>query len=385
MNPFLLLCAIILPVGLLFTDIATAAEDLRSFQHGIKLVALPGGNDVLVWSSSGNPPTGAWPDGSWPHDVYYSFINPANPVITPVTLISKPEAQEPASAAISADGHILITMEDGWNTHNEVAQRYGVYDTNLSPVLAYPQMVFDGGHSGHVAAAGNRFVVFFSNEWVDGGGVDNLGSGDDVLAQIYSSTGRFEKKVNVAVGRATRDWWPVVAGSDTRAALVWQRFVPGQTYADLMFSLLDPATGKLIRKQVKLAQQVKYYTYSVAYLPSVDRFLVLGAYAAGGGFAFLLEPDGNIVATNTALPAIIRESQSIVRNDSGKATLVQPVSPAGVMELSVTADKVALSGTITDDYAWSYIGTDGIFTGTNRVFIASLSRTGLVTKIFIIH
>jgi len=119
-------------------DSAKRPVDPRSYQHGIDFVPLPDGTYYLIWSSSGNPPTGALPDGSWPHDIYYSRIDPAHPSIKPVKFISKPEAQEPASAAISTDDHIMITMEDGWNARLTIAQRYGVYDKDLKPILPYP-------------------------------------------------------------------------------------------------------------------------------------------------------------------------------------------------------------------------------------------------------
>ncbi len=158
-----------------------AREDLREYQHGIDFLPRRAGGYWLIWSSSGIPPLGASNDGSWTHDIYYSIVNPQSPALSPVKIISNPEAQEPASSAMADDGHIMITMEDGWNADNVVAQRYGVYDQNMNPVNPYPNMVLDGGHSGHVAAVGNRFVVFYSEGWVEGGGVDNLGSGDDVM------------------------------------------------------------------------------------------------------------------------------------------------------------------------------------------------------------
>jgi hypothetical protein len=359
-----------------------AVEDARAYQHGIDFIALPDGSYSLIWASSGNPPTGAKPDGSWPHDIYYAKIDPATPKITPVTLISKPEAQEPVSAAISSDGHIMMTMEDGWNTANQVAQRYGVYDHDFSPVLAYPRLVFDGGHSGHVAAVDNRFVIFYADDWIDGGGVDNLGTGNDVKAHIYSATGVLEARLNIAVGDANRDWWPLVAGSKTRAALVWQRYVDGQTYSDLMVSIVDVKTKTQVLKALKIESAIKYYTYSVAYLPSIERFLVLGAYHSGGGFAYLLDQDGNIMASNKTLPAIVRESQPITWEQPSMVRVVQPLAPKGLMVLSVTPSAISLKTTITDDYQWHYSGTDGIFINANTVYIVSTSHLGLVEKTF---
>jgi len=358
------------------------ARDLRYYQHGIDFIALPDGRYYLIWSSQGNPPPTQVRRGRWTHDIYYSVIDPIAPRIQPVTFISNPEAQEPASGAISEDGHIFVTMEDGWNTTESIAQRYGVYDTWLNPVLPYPQMVHDGGHSGHVAAVGNHFVVFYSDGWVEGGGVDNLGSGDDVQASIYNSTGVLEAEADVAVGSATRDWWPILAGSPKRACLIWQRFVEGETYAALMVAMLDPAPGALIGEPVMLQMGMKYYTYSVAYLPSIDRFLVLGAFHAGGGFGYLLDEYGNVTGRNASLPPIVRESQSAVRDAEGSALVVQITAPTGVMVLSVTSSDITLERTIADDFAWQYCGTDGIFLDDRRAFIVSLSSGGLVAKTF---
>lgn len=357
-------------------------EDVRSYQHGIDFVPLADGNYYLTWASSGNPPTGAQPNGSWPHDIYYAKINPKNPVITPITLIANPEAQEPVSTAITSDGHIMTTMEDGWHTDNQVAQRYGVYNSDFNPVLAYPHMAFDGGHSGHVAAVDNRFVVFYCDDWVEGGGVDNLGSGNDVKAHIYSATGVLESRLNIAVGDTTRDWWPLVAGSKTRAALVWQRYVDNQTYSDLMVSIVDVKSKKTILKALKIESAIKYYTYSVTYLPSIERFLILGAYHAGGGFAYLLDQEGNIMSSNKALPAIIRESQSIAWEQPDTVKVVQPTAPSGLMVLSMTASTITLKNPIADDYQWHYSGTDGIFMDANTVYIVSTSPSGLVEKTF---
>ncbi|SJM95886.1 conserved exported hypothetical protein [Crenothrix polyspora] len=361
---------------------STPIEDPRSYQHGIDFVSLPDSNYYLVWASSGNPPTRAKPDDSWPHDIYYSKINPQNPKITPQLLISNPEAQEPASAAISSDGNIMVTTEDGWNTTNEVAQRYGIYDLNLNPVLPYPRMAYDGGHSGHVAAVDNHFVLFYSDDWVNGGGVDNLGSGDDVIAMIYSAKGELEGKIDIATGNTTRDWWPLVAGSKTRAALVWQRYVDKQIYGQLMLSILDVKQKTLVVNALKIEDSVKYYTYSVTYLPSIERFLILGAYQDGAGFAYLLDQDGHIMAANKTLPAIVRESQSIALEQSGMVKIAQPITPNGLAILAITPSSITLKSTVADDYQWQYSGIDGIFLNPNTVYIVSTSASGLVEKTF---
>jgi hypothetical protein len=376
----MILVFVVLVIGLTAAAGAYAQVDPRSYQHGINFVELTSGDYWLIWSSSGNPPTGAAASGNWTHDVYYSRIDPLNPSISPQVIISKPEAQEPASSAISDDGQIMITIEDGWT--GCCSQRYGVYDTDLSPVNPYPNLVDGGGHSGHVAAVGNRFVVFYSEGWVDRDGVDNLGSGDDVLVKVYGTTGDYEKSVDVAVGRATRDWWPVVAGSNSRASLVWQRFVDGETHAQMMLAILDPAKGVLVKDPVVLDDHITYYTYDVQYISAVDCFLVVGVRDTGNGFAYLLDNDGNVLAEKKALPVLVRESQPAIRAFDGGATVVYPTAPTGAMVLSVTPSRVTLDQTIADDYEWEYGGTDGIFTDRDSVYFVSLSPGGIAEKTF---
>ncbi len=372
--------ALLLILGFMSVSAVKAQVDLRSYQHGIDFVPLPDGTHYLFWSTTANPPFSS--RGSWPHDVHYSKIDPADPVIEPTLFIAKPEAQEPVSAAITDNGRLMLSFEDGWDTPNTVAQRYGVYDVDLAPVRPYPQMVFDGGHSGHVAAVGNRFVVFYSDEWVDGGGVDELGSGDDVLVKVYDSDGQEERAVDVAVGSATRDWWPLVAGSGDRAALVWQRFVDDRLYADLMVAVLNPETGEWIQPPSRLDKQVQYYTYSVEYVATIDRFLVTGTYKTGGGFAYLLNGAGQVTAANTLLLPIVRESQPVIQAVAGGALAVQAMAPSGVMVLWLTPDSITLNQTIAGDHEWQYIGTDGIFTDPETVYMVSLSDKGLIEKQF---
>jgi hypothetical protein len=366
----------------LFATCVAPAVDSRSFQHGIDFVPGPDENWWLIWSSSGHPPSGADSDGNWPHDVYRALIDPKAPAIAPEVFIQRPEAQEPASAAATRNGNIMVTFEDGWNADNVLAQRYGVYSASLKPIKAYPRDVYDGGHSGHVAAVGNQFVVFYSDDWVDGGGVDDLGSGDDVLASVYDSKGGYLYPKRVAAGDETRDWWPEIAGSDEVACFVWQRFVDDETHATLMVAVLEVASGRMLLKPTVLEEKLTYYTYSVTWLPTVERFLILGAYDHGGGFGILLDEKGGVRGTSRNLSPVVRESQSIVRADSNGVTVVQPKSPTGLMRLHVSNDAISKRKTIKDDYAWEYSGTDGIFLDRNNVFMVSLSRAGLVTRKF---
>ncbi|GEM_PF-887537 len=372
----------LLLITLLLFSLVQAQEDLREYQHGIDFVPRTDGTYWLIWASSGNPPTGSAPDGSWTHDIYYSLIEPSNPVLNPVRIISKDEAQEPASSAVASDGNIMITNEDGWNVNNTIGQRYGVYDNDLADVKPYPNMVLDGGHSGHVAAVSNRFVVFYSEGWVDGGGVDDLGSGDDVMLKVYNSAGNYKRERNISVGNTYRDWWPLVAGSPQHALLLWQRFVNGKEYVDLMYAVYNPANGNTVKGNTRIAQQVKYYTYDVEYIPSIQRFLIIGTYHNGGGFSFLLDENGQKTAQNFSLPEIVREAQPAVKDSSNIAYAVYPSSPNGLAVLELSAASIALNNVISDSYDWSYMGTDGIFTGENSVYFVSLSKNGCVEKIF---
>jgi hypothetical protein len=373
---------LIVSVAVLLLGIrAQAADDLRRYQHGIDFVPRGDAKYWLIWSSSGNPPS-----GKWTHNVYYSLIDPTGPQITPQTIISNPEAQEPPSSDISDDGHIMITLEDGYGG---IRQHCGVYDEDLKGVNAYPQMVHKGGHSGHVAAVGNRFVVFYSDEWCRRGGVDNLGSGRDVRLKVYSSTGDYQRAEAVAANGDCanpddRNWWPLVAGSSNHAFLLWQRFVGGQIYARLMCAVYHPETGDYVKGITQLESNVKYYTYDVQYYPSIDRFLVVGAYHDGGGFAYLFDNDGNIKAQNHSLPPIIRETQPAADALANGVRIVYPTFPNGAIVLWVTSSGVSLSETIPDSYDWYYMGTDGIFLDSDTVYIVSTSPTGLVEKKFTI-
>jgi hypothetical protein len=360
----------------------SAADDVRAYQHGINFIPRPDNHYLMIWASSGNPPQGADNTGSWTHDIYYSLIDPDNPKINPLKIISRDEAQEPASAAVTNNGHIMISMEDGWNTDRNVAQRYGVYDINMQAIKAYPQLVQDGGHSGHVSAAGNRFVVFYSDEWVHGGGVDNLGSGDDVIAKIYSSTGQLEKTLDVAVGKQSRDWWPLAAGSENRAMLVWQRFEDGETWSNLMLAVIDPATGGFIQKPVQVAKKLQYYTYSVAHLPSLNRFLITATSNQGTGFALLYDENGKQLARKNGLPAIMRESQLLTRVNNGTVIVAQAIQPSGISVLTISDNTIELSEQINASMRWSIAGTDGLFIDDNHLYMVGLSSSGLIEQRF---
>lgn len=349
-----------------------SGDDLRAYMHGIEAVKASDGRYVIFFSSANIPPTGPDTAGAWPHDVYVSSWGSADAKIgAPKIFIQKPEAQEPVSVAQTNDGHIMLSFEDGWNTTYTVNQRYGVYDANLQPIAAYPLDVANGGHSGHVTAAGQNFVVFYSEGWVQGGGVDNLGSGNGVYAKVYDSNGRaMGGEIDIAAG--VREWWPMIAGSPSRALLLWQQFVPGQTYANLKTALLDPQTGAVTGRQV-LQQNVKYYTYKAEYIPAIDRFLVTGTTVAGSGFAYLIASDGQRTATLACMPATVREGGIAVNG----ATVYTPARDNRLLHLSLTPTSITLAAVQPSPIAWSYIGSLGLMRNASQVHWISLTKAGL--------
>ncbi|MFC0129848.1 hypothetical protein [Ralstonia solanacearum] len=349
--------------------------DLRRFMHGIGAVpAAATGTMNVFFSSSGLPPRGPDRNGNWPHDVYVAQWHADSGVLdAPRLFIRKPEAQEPVSVARNRAGQVMVSFEDGWNAPENVTQRFGIYDTALRPIRPYPQQVESGGHSGHVAAVGKRFVVFYSDGWVDGGGVDNLGSGNGVYAKVYDGHGHQLRDLDIA--HARREWWPMIAGGDTRALLAWQQFVPGRTDANLKIAVLDPASGHVIGERV-LREQLQYYTYDVAWLPSIERFLLVGT-AQGHGFAELIDNDGKVRASIPCMPASVREAAIAV---SGR-TAYTPAADGRLLQLQAGPDTLTLAGTLMDTNGqpanWRPIGSIGLVRTSGTLDWLSLTEKGL--------
>ena len=376
--------------------------DTRRHQHGLSFLKQSDGDYLMIWSSDGN---GIYASSDsdldnnsddWFQDVYYSYITPASPNISPNKLISTSNlvngkrAQEPASAAMTKNGNVMITFEDHYNQNGEdnLYQRYGVYTEDLSrDVKAYTgdnrTTIFDGGHSGHIASVNNKFVAFYSDGWNnDNKGYDNLGTGEDVNLAVYDSNGKWVASRDVST-QVDGDWWPLVAGSDTTAILLWQRYVKNKEYVDLMMSIYDPENNRFIKSKIKLQNEVKYYTYSVKYLPKIKRFLVMGTYHDGGGFGILIDKNGNIVSQNYNLPNIVRESASIIRESGSNSYMVaQAREPNGIMTFYVTKNSIQLKNEVAGNYNWQYAGTDGIWKNNTEVYIVSLSTKGIIERVF---
>ena len=351
------------------TSLAATYSDQREYAHGMNFVTNPAtGKSYLIWSDQ--YATGSTSDGNWTHDVYYQEINTSNPKITKKkTLISAKEAQEPASVAVSPEGNFFVTFEDGANTHgNILAQNYAVFDKDWNAIKAYPQTIAAGGHSGHASSTSNKFVTFWNNDWVDGGGVDNLGTGKDVYVTSMNTNGTNKKTIAVAKGK-TRNWWPLLAASSNRSLLVWQRYVNKKLYTHLCYAIYNPTTNRLCsisgsssKIQVLKGIKAKYYCYNVVYLPEINRYVINITTSANKGTLLLLNSKGRIIAKKTGLPAFVRESTPAVKYNDAAYTLCYPRSTTGAFTVTVNSSSISYKGKLSGSYKWTYCGTSGFFT-----------------------
>ena len=348
--------------------------DRRAYLHGVNLLSVDD-RYLLVFSSNGYPPRRG--GESWGHDVFYAWINPGNPRIDPQFLISHPEAQEPASASMNSRKQIMVTCEDGSDRINQFA---GLWSSELAPVRRYSTIVVRrGGHSGHVAAMRNKFVVTYGEGWIDEGniGVEGLGTGDDVWVRLIDSAGALGPEIEIAVGPDTRDWWPVVDASDSEALVVWQRHDPeagNSGAATLQGAIVD--AGGSVTARLKIAENIDYYHYDVRYLSTLRRYLITGSDSKGG-FAVLVDSVGNVVSRRQRLPHTVREARTAVFGNATKAVAVYPISPTGAAVLAVDRDSIELSRTLTTDNQWDSVGTDGVFVTPTSVLFATGSIVGV--------
>lgn len=355
-----------------------ATGDMRRFMHGIAAVPGPAAGEAHVFFSSADPDEELpRPGGSWTHDVYVAhWDGKTGSLGEPLRFVSRPEAQEPVSAARNAAGNIMVTFEDGWEAPHTVTQRYGVYDRRLEPVKAYPNEVEPGGHSGHVAAVGQAFIVFYSDGWVDGGGEDGLGSGHGVYAKVYDNLGREQHDIDVV--HAQRAWWPRLAGGTNTALLVWQELMPNQRDARLKAAVLDPRSGK-VGHHLDLQDDIRFYHYDVAWMPDIERFLVAGT-ARGKGFARLVSEEGEVTASLACMPATVREAGIAV--DTAKNHAYTPAADGRLLQLSATRDSLSLAATLTSREAsparWRTMGSLGLFGPGDTLHWFSLTERGLV-------
>jgi hypothetical protein len=365
-----MILSLVLVLVVRMSGVALAQEDPRSFMHGIGAVPDRRGGAWIFFSSSGLPPHGEQSDEEWTHSIYVGDWSGDDGLLHPKKFINKPPAQEPVSVAETDDGHIMVLTEDGWDSENEVDERYAIYDAQLKTIRRYPQTAADGGHSGHVAASGNLFVVTYSENWVDGGGVDGLGSGKGVYVKIYDSKGRERHAIPLAPHK--REWWPIVAASPNSAIIVWQSFIKNETFARLNFAVLDPRSGSVKTQQI-LRDDVQYYTYSVHYIADINRFIIAGTSKNGRGFAYLLDDKGHVSATVACMPAIEREAGIAVADGA----VYVPSGDNRLLRLTATQTSLALTSTAPSPLTWSTTGSIGLPNKHGGLHWFSLAKTGL--------
>jgi hypothetical protein len=353
--------------------LAQKGEDHRAWQHGVNLVRV-GDRLLVVWSSPGNPPH-ANPGGDWQHDVYYSWLSPPAaagemPAVIPQLLVSQPEAQEPASVAVDDKGTILMTCEDG---NGGINQHAGLWNSDLQALRKYPFMIRRGGHSGHVAALGGRFLVTYGEDWVDGGGWRNLGTGKIVYARVVGDDGKLGREVRLTPDSLAhpRDGWPLIAASEHGGLVIWQRY-PELT---LQAALVDAQAGVVKRLQIIDGMPLRY-AYDVEYSPELASYVVAGA-TGDEGFVSLINAAGEIVSTRRGLPPMQSESRVVLGRDGDGIVGVYPVRPHGVAVVHLSAAAIGPAQTVDHPYEWDYSGTTGMFVAPGRVLFATLSTGGL--------
>lgn len=400
-------------VLLLIETVQVLAMDRRAYQHGVRLVKDQASNIWAVWSSSpGNPPQGhkrlMLADGTkcsyFTHDIFYSKLNTANLSIQPHLLLGMNEAQEPVDAAISQDGAIAVTFEDGSETDTNscngvIRQRYIIYPRFPERFLELKTVKVDGAHSGHVAAVGNNFVFVYAEGWIEGDGAFDAGTANDIYIETISSEGTYRWHYAVATDKGwPRDWWPLVAGSPRYALLAWQRLVKDSSYANLMIAVYDPQNNKLIKPAKILKENLQYYHFDVQYLEKIKRFLVVGNYLGNTMtsqaitvvspklFAYLLDETGNVVdywesddkcveCGNYPTLNLVREVRPAILGDD-VATVLYPVKPNGIASLKVSKISITLKDVRYLKQPWFPLGTDGIFLDNSKALFINLTPTG---------
>ena len=392
-----LLLALLLTAGTLPASVL-AYSDPREQAHGISYIQTPSGR-YLIWSDQYGRKSA---NGSWTHDIYALPVTKAglrNPEANKQTLVSAHEAQEPASASVAGDGSVFLTFEDGnattYRGHDyTLAQRYAIFSSSLRPEVPYdPQKttVKWGGHSGHSASTKKHHIVFYSEGWVDGGADHGLGTGDDVWISSFSANGRGKRTTKVSVGKKHRDWWPMIAASESKAFLVWQRYVPRARDAQLCCAVYDPSTGRKGRTRI-LKRRTAYYCYQVQYAAPIKRFVLTLTDRKGKGACYLFDNKGNVTAKKTGLPGFVREASPAVINGSASVRLCYPRAKGGAAYLRVTGNSVRYLGVRTRGRYidtgkaarnWSIRGTAGFYDRTARtVCFATLGKTRLRVAVF---
>lgn len=355
-------------LGLTITRPTYAAEDHRAWQHGVNLIRV-GERWLVVWGSPGNPPRPNL-QGDWQHDVYAAWLKtPADGEVTlgaPQLLVSHPEAQEPPSIAVNTAGTLLMTTEDG---SDGIHQRAGMWDSQLRVLRPYPFMIRRGGHSGHVAALGQRFLVAYGEGWVERGGFLDRGTGQDIHARIIEPDGKRRREINIASGY--RDGWPLVAASDRNWLVVWQRY-PDMTLHSALVSDRGRADTS---QQISQGMPIRY-AYATGFVPALQSFVVAGS-AADSGFVALLNLQGKLEFTQHGLPPMASEASIVTHCDGGQCIAAYPVRPSGIALIHLRPDGAELLRVIEHPHVWDYMGTAGAFITSQQLAFATLTKAGI--------
>lgn len=345
--------------------------DLRQYAHGISYVENPVSHkSCLIWSDAYKK--GVDRDGSWTHDVYRMTLNPNKPKLhSAKRIIKADEAQEPASASCTDDGMMIVTFEDGNDAGDyELAQRYAIYDKRMKAVKKYPATIAMGGHSGHAASTAKNHLVFWSEGWIDGGGVDDLGSGDDLYLTAMDSKGDNAKTIDVAVSDKTRDWWPMIAASESRALLVWQRYLDDKDYAQLCTAMYDPASGDL--KTMSVNEKAHYYNYNAVYLKNLHLFAVNVTTVDKDGVLLLINENGQTVRRIDKCKAFVREASPAIKYTDDGVKLYYPVCNSDVECISIKNNLTAKSRILSGNYDWPECGVAGFTDNKGNPWFAAL-------------
>lgn len=288
----------------------------------------------------------------WAHQIYAFFADPGlNLRLQTVQLTTGGTAKTPSSAAVSSKGRLLVTAEegartDGWEFQDPAtlvtSQSFGVWDlqalANLSgknatgppPVVkAWNKTDIPDGHSGHVAALGDNFLIVYGTGRTavkdDGTGLGGV-VGERILAQLVSSDGALSGgPIPISPDSTeTYDSWPLVAagrGNANKWLVIWQRYPSRDLYA----RLVDP-DGVLASEPVLVATGVQWFHYTVEYSRQLSMFLVLGTLIdakagtdplvqqqgiSSGFLAGIDAGTGSVIYAATGLPSVIRESKMV--------------------------------------------------------------------------
>ena len=194
------------------------------------------------------------------------------------------------------------------------------------------------------------------------------------------SDGQNQKTIPVVKSKESRDWWPLLAASNDKALLLWQRYVDDESYAHLCYSVYDPSKGALetISENNAVIElpdyKLKYYCYNIVYLKNLKAYAVNLTTVDNGGILLLIDEKGKIIKEIKECEDFVREAAPAVK-ESGSYTLYYPVSSSSVQAFEIGSDYSVKKTDYSTDYTWTYCGTAGFLDKKGNVFFASLDST----------